>query len=124
MKDNGFTADFEYGTLHISGNEEYGFRPYQLMVSAIAVCSAGVLRKILEKKKLTIEDMKVQTVVERNESEANRITKITLHYTIKAPGLKADALEKAMVLAHKHCPMAQSVKESIEIVEEYTLNSN
>lgn len=49
-KEAGFTTNLPYGELHIAGDEEYGFRPYQLMVSSIAACSGGVLRKILEKK--------------------------------------------------------------------------
>ena len=45
MKENGFSTSFEYGESDISGNEQYGFRPYQLLVSSIAVCSGGVLEK-------------------------------------------------------------------------------
>jgi uncharacterized OsmC-like protein len=50
MREAGFSANFEYGELHVAGNKEFGFRPYQLMVSSIAVYSGGVLRGILEKK--------------------------------------------------------------------------
>ncbi|WP_423246226.1 hypothetical protein [Metabacillus hrfriensis] len=39
MREAGFSANFEYGELHAAGNKKYGFRPYQLMVSSIAVCS-------------------------------------------------------------------------------------
>jgi uncharacterized OsmC-like protein len=53
MREAGFSANFEYGELHAAGNKEYGFRPYHLMVSSIAVCSGGVLRGILEKEKIS-----------------------------------------------------------------------
>lgn len=44
---NGFQTNFNYGTLHISGDENKGFRPYQLMVSSIVGCSGSVFRKRL-----------------------------------------------------------------------------
>lgn len=33
MKDEGFYIELPYGRLDISGNEENGFRPYQLLIS-------------------------------------------------------------------------------------------
>jgi uncharacterized OsmC-like protein len=117
----GFTAQLPYGELHIAGDEEYGFRPYQLMVSSIAVCSGGVLRKILQKKRLEVEDMKIQTDVVRNENEANRIEKIHIHYIIKGQNLPAAKIEQSIELARKNCPMVQSVLGSIEVTESFEL---
>ncbi|WP_246943021.1 OsmC family protein [Bacillus pinisoli] len=121
MKEVGFKTNLEYGELHVAGNEEYGFRPYQLMVASIAVCSGGVLRTILSKKKIVIEDMSLSADVVRNEQEANRIEKIMIHYTIKGNNLDSTQIEKAIHLASKNCPMAQSVKGSIEIEETFEL---
>ncbi|MDQ0253957.1 putative OsmC-like protein [Evansella vedderi] len=121
MKENGFETNFEYGTLQVSGNEEYGFRPYQLMVSAIAVCSGGVLRKVLEKQRMTIYHMTVDADVTRDPDAANKLTKIHLHYTISGENLNEAKIEKAVVLAQKNCPMAQTVIDSIELTETFTI---
>ncbi len=121
MKDGGFLADLPYGELHVSGDEQFGFRPYQLMVSSIAVCSGGVLRKILQKKRLTVKDMHIHTKVERNEQEANRLEKIHLHYIIKGENLPEKHVEQAMELARKNCPMVQSVINSIEVTESFEI---
>jgi uncharacterized OsmC-like protein len=121
MKEVGFKTNVEFGELHVSGNEEYGFRPYQLMVASIAVCSGGLLRTILTKKKISIEDMTIDTEVVRNPDKANRIEKITLHYSIKGENLKRDKIEKAIHIASKNCPMAQSVAGSIELEETFEL---
>ncbi|MGM0875955.1 MAG: OsmC family protein [Bacillota bacterium] len=121
MKEVGFHTTTEYGELHVAGDEDYGYRPYQLMVASIAVCSGGVLRKILTKKRIEIEDMKVSTKVERNEAEANRIEKIHIHYRIKGNDLNPDKIQQSIKLASKNCPMAQSVKGSIEIEETFEL---
>ncbi|WP_141430599.1 OsmC family protein [Bacillus sp. 03113] len=121
MKDIGFYTHFPYGKLDIAGDEEYGFRPYQLMVSSIAVCSGGVLRNVLEKMRLEIEDIHIHADVKRIEEEANRLEKIHLHFQIKGLHLEEKKIEKALQLAQKNCPMVQSVKGSIIIEESFEL---
>lgn len=123
MKEHGFTSQFEYGELHISGNEEHGFRPYQLLVSSVAVCSGGVLRKILQKKRIKLDDMKVSAEVKRNEEGANEIQRIQLHFTFFGQNLTHEKIEKALEVARKNCPIVQSVKDSIEITETFEIIS-
>jgi len=118
-KEAGFTTNFPYGELHIAGDEEYGFRPYQLMVSSIAVCSGGVLRKILEKKRIAFSDLRIQADVTRNDEKAGRIEKIHLHYIITGEDLPLDKIEKSIELARKNCSMLQSVVDSIEVTETF-----
>lgn len=121
MKDGGFTTTTAYGKLHISGNEEYGFRPYQLLVSSVAVCSGGVFRSVAEKMRLDVEDIQIEADVTRNEEEANRVEKIHLHFTIKGSGLPENRIEKALEITRKNCSMVRSVEGSIEITESFTL---
>lgn len=121
MKEVGFSTELEYGELHVAGDEQYGFRPYQLMVSSIAVCSGGVLRTILMKKRMEVEDISMTAEVTRNEKEANRIEKIQIHYVIKGKDLAHDKVEQAVELAKKNCPMVQSVKDSIEVTETFEI---
>jgi putative redox protein len=123
MKEGGFSASLPYGQLDISGNEEFGFRPYQLMVSSIAVCSGGVLRKILEKQRVDFKDISIKADVKRNEEEANRIEKVSLHFTITGDNLKEEKIQKAMELTRKNCSMVQSVIGSIEVEETFELQS-
>ncbi|WP_078549900.1 OsmC family protein [Litchfieldia alkalitelluris] len=121
MKEVGFTTEFEFGELHVAGDEAHGYRPFQLMVSSIVVCSGGVLRKILDKKRIKIDDLTIKSAVTRNEAEANRIEKICIHYLIKGTDLDPKKIEQSIHLAAKNCPMAQSVKNSIEIEETFEL---
>ncbi|MDP4164034.1 MAG: OsmC family protein [Bacillota bacterium] len=119
MKEGGFFTDLPFGHLEVSGDDAYGFRPYQLMVSSIAVCSGGVLRKILEKMRIPFDDIHISANVERNEGKANRIEKIELHFRIKGKGLNEQKIAKAMELTKKNCSMVQSVIGSIEIEETF-----
>jgi putative redox protein len=121
MKEVGFKTKLEYGELHVAGDETYGFCPYQLLVSSIAVCSGDVLRKVLEKKRLRVEDMIIRANVTRNENEANRIEKIHLHFIIKGENLDQEKVAKSLEVARKNCPMVRSVEGSIEVTETFEL---
>jgi putative redox protein len=111
-----FETECEYGSLTISGDETKGYRPFQLLVSSVAACSGGVLRKILEKKRISFEQIKIQAKVERVVEEANRVSKIHLHIQVKG-NVALEKLEKALVLSKKNCPIVQSIKNSIEVTE-------
>ncbi len=121
MQEVGFYTDVEFGKLQVAGDESYGFRPYQLLVSSIAACSGGTLRKILEKKRMNVEDITIKTEVERNEAKANRVEKVHLHYLIKGTDLDEQKIQRSIEVAHRNCPIAQSVKGSIEISETFEL---
>ncbi|WP_018923388.1 OsmC family protein [Salsuginibacillus kocurii] len=121
MNGQAFVTEVEYGTLQVSGNEEYGFRPYQLLVSSVAVCSGGVLRKIMEKQRLNVEDIQIETDVKRNDEGAQEVTAIHMHFMIKGEGLSEKQIEKNLHLTRKNCSMVQSVQGSIDITESYEL---
>lgn len=124
MTEHGFKTETTYGSMHISGNDEYGFRPYQLLVSSIAVCSGGVLRNILEKMRMPATAISIDVKeVKRNADEANRVEKIHLHFIIKGDKISADKMPRAFELTRNNCSMVQSVTPTIEIVETYELIS-
>lgn len=119
--DVGFFTETGFGRLDVAGDDQYGFRPYQLLVSSVAVCSGGVLRKVLEKMRMDIEDIHIQADAERVEEEANRVSKITVHFRIAGSNLDEKKIEKAMALTRKNCSMVQSVLGSIEVEETFEI---
>ncbi|ALC92976.1 osmotically inducible protein C [Bacillus sp. FJAT-18017] len=124
MKEEGFYGDLPYGRLDVSGKDGAGHRPYQLMVASIAVCSGGVLRKILTKKRIDIEDIKIQAEVDRADGGTGKIERIHIHYIIRGRQLDETQIQKAIDVAAKNCPMAQSVAGSITIKETFELLSS
>ncbi|GAB3042612.1 OsmC family protein [Virgibacillus ainsalahensis] len=117
LKEKGIRTDLDYNELSISGNEEYGFRPFQLMVASIAGCSGSVFRKILNKQRAEVEDMVISADIVRNPEEANRIERISLKFTIKGYRLDPEKLYKNLEIARKNCSMIRSVEDSIKIEE-------
>ncbi|GFZ90076.1 osmotically inducible protein C [Compostibacillus humi] len=112
-----FEAEFEYGKIEISSNTELGFRPLQLLVSSLAGCSGGLLKKVLEKKRITFDSIEIETDIERNEKEANKVTKIALHFIVYGINLNLTQVQKSLDLAVKNCAMIHSVNSAIEVVE-------
>ncbi|TDQ36399.1 OsmC family protein [Aureibacillus halotolerans] len=123
MTESGFTTTFEHGNIHISGDETQGFRPYQLLVSSIAVCSGGVLRKVLEKRRMVVDDIQLSAEVQRNEEEANRVEAIHLHFRMKGVDLDEEKIRKSLDITFKNCSMAQSVKDSIRLTDSFEIVS-
>ncbi|WDF05841.1 OsmC family protein [Shouchella hunanensis] len=117
MKDIGYTIDLPYGKLDISGDESAGFRPFQLLVSSIAVCSGGVFRTILDKKRISYKSINLEADVVRNEANVNEVTEVHLTFIIEGAQANFEKLEKALQLATKNCPIVQSVNKSINITE-------
>ncbi|MFZ3577985.1 OsmC family protein [Virgibacillus sp. DJP39] len=117
LKDNSMQVDLDYGNLKVSGNESYGYRPFQLMVASIVGCSGSVFRKILDKQRIEIEGLSISSEVERNPDEADRIERISLHYSVTGSNLNKEKLYKNLELSRKNCSMVRSVESSIIIDE-------
>ncbi|TCP24528.1 putative OsmC-like protein [Scopulibacillus darangshiensis] len=120
MTENGYQTTTNYGTLDISSDDLYGFRPFQLMVSSLAVCSGTVMKKIFIKKRLNVEDIHIEAEVTRNPEKADRIEKVHLLFKIKGENLEGK-MDKIMELTAKNCSMVQSVIGSIDVTESYEL---
>lgn len=122
MTEFGFETETEFGKLEISSNEEKGFRPYQLMVSSIAACTGGVMRKILEKKRMPAHSLSIEVKeIVRSQDDASRLEKIHLHIVVQADGLTEEKMPKIMELTDKNCSMYQSVANCIEIKKTFEI---
>lgn len=122
FKENQVEASLQFGNLVISGDEQYGYRPYELLISSIAGCSGLVFKRIVTKQRLEIESLVIEAEVERNKNEANRVEKITLHFKVRGQNLNEKKLQRNLEISRKHCAMIRSVENSIEIVEQLSIN--
>ena len=124
MTEHGFDTETEFGTLHISSNEEKGFRPYQLMVASIAACGGGVMRKVLDKMRMPADDIVVEVKeVVRSQDDASRLMKVHLHFTVIGSSIAEEKMPRVMELTEKNCSMLQSVMGCIEVVKTYEIST-
>lgn len=125
MTEHGFQTTTKYGTINISSKDDYGYRPYQLLVSSLAVCSGGVLKNVLEKMRIPSTNISIEVKeIVRNAEEANKVEKVHLHFIIEGEIIDDKKMERAMELTHKNCSMVQSVAKSIEVIETYQIINN
>ena len=123
MTEHGFETTTTFGTMTISSNDDYGFRPYQLLVSSLAACSGGVLKNVLEKMRMPADTISIEVKdVVRNAEETNKVEKVHLHFIIEGEMIDDKKMQRAMELTNKNCAMVQSVAKSIEIIETYEVN--
>ena len=123
MNEYGFQSKLEFGELKISGNEERGFRPYELWVSSVAACSGGWLRYVLQKMmRIEFSDIAITAKTKRNPKWANRIESIHLTYIITGKDITPEKMEKALAITRKNCAMIQSIQDSINVTETFEIN--
>lgn len=123
FKDDYVDGTLPYGNLPVSSDATQGFRPYQLLVSSIASCSGFVFKNILKKQRIEIDNLSIDATVERNEAEANKIEKITLHFFVEGKDLNEQKLLKNLDVSKRNCSMVQSVKGSIIVEEQLTITN-
>lgn len=120
--DNGIHTDAPFGRLSISGQDEFGFRPYFLVASAVAGCGTGVLRRELAKRGVEYQDIQVVADVTRNPAEANRIEQIDLHFRIQPAGeVSKKDIEHAMQAMLETSSMIRTVRGAIRVEGRFSL---
>ncbi len=95
-----------------SGGTNYGFRPMQLLLSALGTCSAIDMIAILKKQKQTIRQFNIVVEGEREENKIPSLWKeITILFTIQ--GVDKDKAEKAAFLSmEKYCSVAETLRRA------------
>ncbi|HEV8081914.1 MAG TPA: OsmC family protein [Chitinophagaceae bacterium] len=93
-----------------SGGTNYGFRPMQLLLSALGTCSAIDMIAILKKQKQTIRQFKITVEGEREEGKIPSLWKaIKISFIIQ--GVDKDKAEKAAFLSmDKYCSVAETLR--------------
>lgn len=115
FKAGAISLNTDYKELFVSPDPSFGYKPIELLVSSLVGCSGGIFKKVLDKKRLPVDNIKVKANVERNKEEANKITKIDLIFVVEGKNLSIEQLEKALEVTIKNCGMIQSVIGSILI---------
>lgn len=111
----------KYGVLTVSTDPLQGYKPIELLVSSIVGCSGDILSRILEKKRIDVKSIRIKTNIERNELEANKVTKIDLHYIIEGKNISEEQIRKSLEVTFKNCGMIQTLKSSVQINESYEI---
>lgn len=84
--------------------------PTELLLSAVASCSAVDVAEILKKRRKTFESFEVEAAGERREEHPRIFQKITLTFKVESDNIKEEEIEKhAKTVIEKYCSVASTV---------------
>lgn len=106
-----------------AGGEESGFRPMQLLLSALGGCSTIDILLILKKQKQTVESFEVEVNGDREKLEEYSLFRnIELHFKISGEVDRSKA-EKAIQLSlDKYCSVAKTLEPTAKITHKLSIN--
>lgn len=106
-----------------AGGDESGFRPMQLLLTALGGCSTIDILLILKKQKQSIESFEVEVNGDREKvDEYSLFRNIELHFKISGEVDRTKA-EKAIQLSlDKYCSVAKTLEPTAKITHRLSIN--
>jgi putative redox protein len=103
-------------------DEGVGIKPSELLLIAIASCTAVDVVEILTKKRMPLNHLEIRCTGEQDQEPPWTFRKIHLHYTVAGKGLTEKAVEQAIQLSEeKYCSVAATVRATAEITTEFII---
>lgn len=101
-----------------------GCKPSDLLLIALASCTAVDVVDILAKKRTPLSRLEINVNGEQDPAPPWAFRKIHLVYTLKGAGLTPKAVEQAIHLSEsKYCSVAATVRGVAEITWEYQIEA-
>ena len=110
-------------TVRIDGMRQTGPGPVDMLLSALATCSAIDVVSILAKRRTPLSSLDIDVRGERAQTVPAKLTSIAMIYRISGEGVDRESAEFAIDLAlNKYCSVRDSLDPAIPI--EWTLVLN
>lgn len=93
-----------------------GPTPTENLLLSLAGCTGMDVVSILRKKRIALEDLRIDVSGERATDHPRVFTSIHLQYTLRGAGLSAESARKAVELSlDKYCSVAGMLKQTAKI---------
>lgn len=103
-------------------DENVGMKPTELMLAALASCTAMDVVEILQKKRLTLTGLEIEVNGEQDPENPWPFRKIHLLYRLRGADLDARSVEQAIRLSEeKYCSVAATLRGVAEISYSYEI---
>ena len=107
-----------------SKDEGVGVKPSDMLLIALAACTAVDVVEILSKKRQTLTSLEIITTGEQDADPPWTFRKINLKYRLSGANLTEKAVEQAIQLSEdKYCSVAATVRATAEITTEFEILS-
>ena len=103
-------------------DEGVGIKPSDLILVAIAACTAVDVVDILSKKRTRLESLEIQSSGEQDADPPWTVRKFHLKYLLKGKGLNAKNVEHAIHLSEeKYCSVASTLRGVAQVDYEFEI---
>jgi putative redox protein len=103
-------------------DEGVGMKPSELLLVALASCTAVDVVEILAKKRLTLESLEIAASAEQDQDPPWAFRKIHLTYRLKGAGLTGKDVKQAIDLSEeKYCSVAATLRGVAQITTSFEI---
>jgi putative redox protein len=103
-------------------DEGIGIKPSELLLIAVASCSAVDVVEILAKKRMTLTHLEISSSGEQDQDPPWTFRKIHLHYKIGGKNLTEKAVAQAIQLSEeKYCSVAATIRPTAQIITDFEI---
>ena len=105
-------------------DEGVGMKPSELLLVALASCTAVDVVEILAKKRLELESLEIAAEAQQDQEPPWTFRKIHLSYKLKGKNLNEKDVKQAIDLSEeKYCSVASTLRGVAEITTSFELSS-
>ena len=105
-------------------DEGVGMKPSELLLVALASCTAVDVVEILAKKRLDLESLEISAEAQQDQEPPWAFRKIHLNYKLKGKNLTEKDVKLAIDLSEqKYCSVAATLRGVAEITTSFELSS-
>jgi putative redox protein len=105
-----------------TADEGIGVKPSELLLIALASCSAVDVVEILTKKRMPLTLLEISISSEQDQDPPWTFRKIQLHYKIDGKNLTEKAVAQAIQLSEeKYCSVAATVRATAQITTDFEI---
>ena len=102
--------------------EGIGVKPSELLLIAVAACSAVDVVEILAKKRMMLTHLEITSSGERDQDPPWTFRKVHLHFKVGGKGVTPQAVAQAIQLSEeKYCSVAATIRATAEITTEFEI---
>jgi putative redox protein len=103
-------------------DEGTGIKPSELLLIALASCSAVDVVEILQKKRMSLSQLEISAEGEQDQEPPWTYRKIRVHYKLAGKGISEKAVDQAIALSEgKYCSVAATLRAACQIVTSFEI---
>ncbi|MBT8380649.1 MAG: OsmC family protein [Ignavibacteria bacterium] len=109
------------GPEHVGGNNA-GARPKELILMALAGCTASDVVSILQKKRVNLTDFEINITAQQTDNHPKVFSELDLEYVFYGKDIKTKDIERAIELSTEtYCGVSAMLSKAMKINHSYRI---